>query len=187
LQQVQGVSVDAIRDQIMGIEGQYAAHYWTALAPLIHAHMAWPGREGRGATDPFNQVLNYGYGMLYKQVEHALVLAGLDPYGGLLHADRAGKPSLVLDLIEEFRQAVVDRTLIGQVNRGWQIGRTDEGWLDDATRERIVERVMERLESSEAYEGKRFALRHILQHQARHIATFVRGERAEYLPFVMAW
>jgi CRISPR-associated protein Cas1 len=149
--------------------------------------MAWPGREGRGATDPFNQVLNYGYGMLYKQVEHALVLAGLDPYGGLLHADRAGKPSLVLDLIEEFRQAVVDRTLIGQVNRGWQIGRTDEGWLDDATRERIVERVMERLESSEAYEGKRFALRHILQHQARHIATFVRGERAEYLPFVMAW
>src|SRR5256885_12742869 len=47
----------------------------------------------------------------------ALILAGLDSYGGFLHAGRPGKPSLVLDLIEEVRQTVVDRTIIGLVNK----------------------------------------------------------------------
>jgi CRISPR-associated protein Cas1 len=182
-----GETIDALREALMGIEGRYAARYWGALAALLPAELAWPGRETRGAADPFNQALNYGYGVLYKQVEHAIVLAGLDPYAGLLHADRPGKPSLVLDLIEEFRQAVVDRTLLGQVTRGWAIGRDEDGRLDAATRERIAERVLERLESTEPYEGKRQPLRHILQCQARHIATFVRGERATYTPFVMGW
>lgn len=184
---VRGATVDELREGLMGVEGRYAARYWGALAALVPAELGWPGRETRGAGDPFNQALNYGYGVLYAQVEHALVLAGLDPYAGLLHADRPGKPSLVLDLIEEFRQAVVDRTLLGQVNRGWEITREEGGRLDKATRERIVERIKERLESTEAYEGKRQPLRHILQSQARHIATFVRGERAEYPPFVMGW
>ncbi len=187
LRNLNGLNIDAIRAEMMGIEGRYAARYWGALAQLIPAELAWPGRETQGAADPFNQALNYAYGVLYKQVEYALVLAGLDPYAGLLHADRPGKPSLVLDLIEEFRQAVVDRTLLGQVTRGWQIGHEENGLLDAPTRERIVERVMERLESSEPYEGKRQPLRHILQCQARHIATFVRGERSDYLPFVMSW
>jgi CRISPR-associated protein Cas1 len=187
LRQTQADQIDAARDHMLGIEGAYAARYWAALAPLVPAELAWPGRETQGATDPFNQALNYGYGVLYKQVEHVLVLAGLDPYAGLLHADRPGKPSLVLDLIEEFRQAVVDRTLLGQVTRGWQITRDADGRLDDDTRKRIVDRVMERLNSSELYEGKRQPLRHILQLQARHIATFVRGERPAYEPFVMGW
>jgi CRISPR-associated protein Cas1 len=147
VQAVAGHTVDAIREALMGIEGRFGARYWQALAPLIPVELAWPGRETRGASDPFNQVLNYGYGVLYKQVEYALVLAGLDPYAGLLHADRPGKPSLVLDLIEEFRQAVVDRTLLGQLNRGWQIERDEAGRLSTAARERIVARVMERLET----------------------------------------
>ena len=53
------------------------------------------GRETRGALDRFNSALNYGYGILYSQVEKAVTLAGLDAYGGFLHADRPGKPSLV--------------------------------------------------------------------------------------------
>lgn len=180
-------SLDELREPLMGIEGRYAARYWQTLAALIPAELQWPGRETRGAADPFNQVLNYGYGVLYGQVEHAIVLAGLDPYAGVLHADRPGKPSLVLDLIEEFRQAVVDRTLLGQINRGWTIERDADGRLAADTRKRIVEKVLERMESTEPYEGKRQPLRHILQWQARHIATFVRGEREPYTPFVMGW
>ena len=187
LASLRGDVVDELRDQIMGIEGRYAARYWGVLALLVPLELGWPGRQTQGASDPFNQALNYGYGVLYKQVEHCLVLAGLDPYAGLLHADRPGKPSLVLDLIEEFRQAVVDRTLLGQVNRGWAITRDADGRLDAETRERIVARVIERLESSEPYAGKRQPLRHIMQAQARHIATFVRGDRAAYEPFVMGW
>ena len=67
------------------------------------------------AKDLFNAILNYGYGVLYAQIEQAIILAGLDPYAGFLHADRPGKPSLVLDLIEEFRQCrhLVERPMLG--------------------------------------------------------------------------
>ena len=157
------------------------------MALIIPGELGWPGRETQGARDPFNAALNYGYGVLRAQVRQALLLAGLEPNAGFLHADRPGKPSLTLDLIEEFRQAVVDRTLIGQVNRGFVIAQDEGGRLDGPTRKRIVEKVLERMETTEPYEGKRQPLRHILQLQARHIATFVRSERPSYEPFVMGW
>jgi CRISPR-associated protein Cas1 len=182
-----GVVDEASRAALMGTEGRAAARYWQAVALLIPAELNWPGRETHGARDPFNAALNYGYGVLRSQVRQALLLAGLEPNAGFLHADRPGKPSLSLDLIEEFRQAVVDRTLIGQVNRGFAIVQDEAGRLDGPTRKRIVEKVIERMQSTELYEGKRQPLRHILQLQARHIATFVRGERPEYTAFVMGW
>jgi len=182
-----GVVDDATRAALMGAEGQAAARYWQAVAQIIPSELEWPGRVTHGARDRFNQALNYAYAVLRSQVRVALLLAGLEPNAGFLHADRPGKPSLTLDLIEEFRQAVVDRTLIGQVNRGFVIAQDDDGRLDAPTRKRIAEKVLERMESTEAYEGKRQPLRHILQCQARHIATFVRGERPEYTPFIMGW
>ncbi len=182
-----GVAVDEARATLMGFEGMAAARYWGAVARLIPASLEWPGRIAQGARDRFNQALNYGYAVLRAQVRLALLLAGLEPNAGFLHADRPGKPSLTLDLIEEFRQAVVDRTLIGQVNRGFELVQQEDGRLDAPTRKRIAEKVLERLNSSEAYEAKRQPLRHILQLQARHIATFVRGERPAYTPFVMGW
>jgi CRISPR-associated protein Cas1 len=187
LAHLSGVVDEASRAALMGGEGRAAARYWQAIALIIPAELSWPGRETQGARDPFNAALNYGYGVLRSQVRQALLLAGLEPNAGFLHADRPGKPSLTLDLIEEFRQAVVDRPLIGQVNRGFAIGQDEAGRLDAPTRKRIVEKVLERLETTEPYEGKRQPLRHILQLQARHIATFVRGERPEYTPFVMGW
>jgi CRISPR-associated protein Cas1 len=179
--------ISELRDQLLSVEGRAASRYWGAIKRVIPGSLAWPGRETQGATDPFNMALNYGYGFLYPQVEQTLILAGLDPYGGFLHADRPGRPSLKLDLIEEFRQTVVDRTLIGLVNRGFAIERDEQGRLEKGTRDRLIERVKERLESTEMYEGKRQPLRFILQCQARHLATFVRGERETYTPFVAGW
>jgi CRISPR-associated protein Cas1 len=179
--------VEEIRELLLSVEGRAAARYWATVRLIIPDELHWPGRATQGATDSFNMALNYGYGVLYAQVERCLVLAGLDPYGGFLHADRPGKVSLVMDFIEEFRQPVVDRTLIGLVNRGFAIDRDDQGQLDAATRKRIAEKVLERMESAEAYEGKRSPLRHIMQCQARHIATFVRGEREAYTSFTAGW
>ena len=176
-----------LRASIMGLEGRAAARYWQAVALLVPAQLGWPGRETQGAGDPLNQALNYGYAVLRSQVRVTLLLAGLDPNAGFLHADRPGKPSLTLDLQEEFRQAVVDRPLLGLINRGFAIVQQEDGLLNSDTRKRLAEKVLERMESAELYEGKRQPLRHIVQMQARHIATFVRGERLEYLPFVLGW
>lgn len=187
LERLGGTLTEETRTLLMGAEGRAAARYWSAVARLLPTDLAWPGRLTHGAADRFNQALNYGYAVLRAQVRQALLLAGLEPTAGFLHADRPGKPSLTLDLIEEFRQAVVDRTLIGLVNRGFDLTQQADGLLDAATRRRLVEKVQERLASTEPYEGKRQPLRHILQCQARHVATFVRGERPAYDPFVMGW
>jgi CRISPR-associated protein Cas1 len=183
----QGSDIEALRERVLSVEGRAAQRYWQTVGLLIPAALAWPGRETRGARDPFNSALNYGYGILYAHVERALVLAGLDPYGGFLHADRPGKPSLVLDAIEEFRQAVVDRSIIAFVNKGSALDQDDAGMLTEPARRRIAEKVRERLESTELYEGKRQVLRIILQAQARHAATFLRGDRPAYTPFVASW
>lgn len=180
--------IETHRAQLLSIEGRAAQAYWGGLKAVVPRALAWPGREGRGARDPFNAALNYGYGVLYGQVERAILLAGLDVYAGFIHTDRPGKPSLVLDLIEEFRAPVVDRAILGIVGQGIPIEQDDEGWLTLKIRRTIAERVLNRLEeSTERYERKRQKLRWILQSQARHIATFVRGDRAEYRPFVSGW
>ena len=179
--------LDEIRDQLLSIEGRAAQLYWRGIGLILSPDLNWPGREGRGARDPFNSALNYGYGILYSQIERALVLAGLDPYGGFIHTDRPGKPSLVLDLIEEFRAPVVDRTILGLVNKKVALEQDERGFLAEKTRRQLAEKVLERLESAETHEGKRYPLRVIIQMQARHVATFVRGERSEYRPFQAAW
>ncbi len=180
-------AVGDIRFELLGIEGRAAQRYWRVVKQVLPARYGWPGRKGRGARDPVNSALNYGYGILYSQVERALVLAGLDPYGGFIHVDRPGKPSLALDLIEEFRQAVVDRTVFGLVNKGVRIGQDERGLLTQETRRMLAEKVLARLEKPARYEKKRLPLRGILQSQARHLATFLRGERQGYRPFVAGW
>lgn len=181
------VTVDDWRFEILGIEGRAAQRYWGAVKHVLPDDCGWPGREGRGAKDAVNAALNYGYGILYGQVERALVLAGLDPYAGFIHVDRPGKPSLTLDFIEEFRQPVVDRTVFGLVNKGVKLEQDERGLLTAETRRMLAEKVLARLESSEPYEKKRVPLRAIMQSQARHLATFLRGERGEYAAFQASW
>lgn len=188
LEKLQGMArVNDIRSELLGIEGRAAQAYWQAIRLILPDKYSWPGRRHRGARDPVNSALNYGYGILYSQVERALVLAGLDPYGGFIHVDRPGKPSLVLDLIEEFRQAVVDRTILGLAGKRVAIEQDEKGLLTQETRRMLADKVLARLEGVARYEKKRLPLRAILQSQARHLATFLRGERERYSPFVATW
>ncbi len=187
LERLEGPYIDAIRFQILSIEGRAAEKYWNAVRLAVNVPEDWTGRVGRGAQDSFNTALNYGYGILYAQVERAIILAGLDPYAGFLHADRAGKPSLVLDLIEEFRAPAVDRVLFAMANRNTRFEQDDEKRLTTATRRTIAEQVLQRLDKAERYGRKKMLLRHIIQEQARHMATFLRGERPSYTPFNVRW
>src|SRR5581483_9902432 len=132
-----------------------------------------------------NALLNYGYGILYAQVWGAVVNAGLEPFAGFLHVDRPGKPSLVLDLVEEFRQPVVDRTVIAFINLGQSFGMKD-GLLDQETRRIIGERILERLASTERFRGEHFQIRSIIQMQARTLVSFLR-RKSKYRPFSFRW
>jgi CRISPR-associated protein Cas1 len=184
---LEGDTVEAIRASLLGIEGRAAQHYWEGIRRVVAVGDDWPGRRGRGAKDLPNAMLNYAYGILYGQVEWAIVLAGLDPYAGFCHADRPGKPSLVLDLIEEFRQPAADRPVFALLNHGADIALDERGLLTEASRRKVAESVLERLDKEERYERRKVPLRNVIQSQARHLATFVRGERVRYTAFVATW
>lgn len=187
LRKLEGETVDDVRAQLMGVEGRAAQRYWQGVKVGVAVGEDWPGRRGRGAKDPLNAALNYAYGIMYGQIERAILLAGLDPYAGFVHADRPGKPSLVLDLIEEFRQPAADRPVLAIFNRGTPIDLDERGLLTQASRRAVADKVLERLEKEERYERKKVPLRIIIQSQARHLATFVRGDRAGYTPFLARW
>jgi CRISPR-associated protein Cas1 len=86
---------DTGRRRLMAFEGQGGNLYWRMIRLLLEDDVAFPGRERRGATDLVNSLLNYGYGMLYPRVHHALVLAGLNPCVSFLHVPQGDKPTLV--------------------------------------------------------------------------------------------
>jgi CRISPR-associated protein Cas1 len=182
---VAGDRVDDARGALMAIEGAAGRHYWSGVRTLLAEHGPFDGREHRGAPDPINSAFNYGYGILYTQVWGALMNAGLEPFAGFLHVDRPGKPSLVLDLVEEFRQPVVDRAVVAMLTRGTKI-ETREGMLTDESRRTVAGAVLERLEGEAGFRGRRHRLKSIVQIQARSLATFLRGGDA-YRAFAFKW
>lgn len=182
---VTGERVDDGRGALMAIEGAAGRHYWTGVRTLLAGHAEFATREHRGAPDPVNSALNYGYGILYAQVWGAVVNAGLEPFAGFLHVDRPGKPSLVLDLVEEFRQPVVDRAVVATFTKGTRI-ETREGMLTDDSRRTVATAVLERLEGEVAFRGRRHRLASIIQIQARNLASFLRGGEG-YRAFPFKW
>lgn len=183
---IQGQSIQEKRGELMGLEGAAGRIYWQAVKLIVESRVEFMGRVHRGATDGVNSMLNYGYGILYSHVWGAVANAGLEPFAGYLHVDRPGKPSLVLDLVEEFRQPVVDRTVIAFINLGQRVGMSDDGMLDQETRRLLGQRVLERLSSVESFQGQRYQIRSIIQMQARALVSFLRG-KSKYKPFAFRW
>jgi CRISPR-associated protein Cas1 len=182
---VAGERIDEARPALLALEGGAGRQYWTGVRGLLEGHAAFESREHRGAPDAVNSALNYGYGILYTQVWGALMNAGLEPFAGFLHVDRPGKPSLVLDLIEEFRQPVVDRAVIAALTRGMKI-ETREGLLTDDSRNLVASCVLERLESELGFRGRRHRLKSVIQIQARGVASFLKGGDP-YRAFAFKW
>lgn len=188
---VTGPDVDSVRATILNLEGRGGALYWNGVKAILGDKAEFHKREHRGSVDSVNCVLNYGYGILYSQVWSAVILAGLEPFAGFIHVDRPGKPSLVLDMMEEFRQPVVDRALLAAIGKGFKVEmETLEGGeqptLSQSTRQEVGNRVLERLDGKVTHEGKKWALKSVIQIQCRRLASFVRGE-GEYKPFVSGW
>lgn len=112
--QLEGVSgtLQEQRGTVLGIEGRAGRTYWEVVSLLLPERFQFKGRTRNPAQNEFNCLLNYAYGVLYGTVERACLLAGLDPYIGFLHTDHYAKPSLVFDLIENYR-IWADEVVIG--------------------------------------------------------------------------
>lgn len=105
------IGIDDIRGSVMGIEGSGGRIYFEAVSFIMPDRYKFKGRSRNPAQDEFNALLNYAYGILYSKVEKACIIAGLDPYVGIIHTDHYNKKSMVFDLIENFR-IWADETII---------------------------------------------------------------------------
>lgn len=181
----QGSTPEDVRAELMGLEGAGGRLYWQQIGNMLPDELGFENRSHRGSTDCVNAALNYGYGILTAHVWGAVMNAGLEPFAGFLHVDRSGKPSLVLDLMEEFRQPVVDRAIFSWLNKGGRL-TMQNGMLDPASKENVASRVLLRLVATEQHRGKQHQVRSIIQMQARLAASAVRGHRA-YRAFSFKW
>ncbi len=169
--------------QLMGYEGEISTLYWQSLVVIIEEKSNFKGRENRGAKDLVNASLNYGYAILYARIQHALLKAGLALHISFLHTMQDGKPTLVYDLVEEFRAFVVDRAIISMINQNEPLKIDKKGRLSEASCRLIVQNVKERLGVYTKHKKASKKVETILQEQAYLLARHVRGEE-RYKPFI---
>jgi CRISP-associated protein Cas1 len=111
--QVQGA--DSI-ETMLGYEGQGAHLYFQAYATLLKGRFEFEKRTRRPPTDPVNSLLSLGYTLLSQNIHSMVETIGLHTHFGILHKPQKNRPSLVCDLIEEFRAPVVDSLVAYLIN-----------------------------------------------------------------------
>lgn len=177
---------DNFIQKLVGHESQMAIRYWDYIRELLaDDNIDFDHREHRGATDLMNNMLNYGYAILYVRVWQALLAAGLNPFESLIHTRAEGKPALVYDMVEIFRSQVVDRVVVSLIQKGHEL-EVRNGLLTDGTRQLLVKSVMERLSRYEKFQGVDTKMENIILQQAKLLAKAFAGD-AKFKPYVAKW
>lgn len=115
---LEGIAECPDKESLLGVEGAAARAYFEALGHLLPADLGFAGRARRPPTDLVNAALSFGYAVLLGETVSALRAAGLDPAVGMLHVEDETRPSLALDLLEEFRPLIVDQVVLAAARRG---------------------------------------------------------------------
>ena len=105
-------------EEIRGTEGMASKIYFATFTELLdQSRWKWRERSQHPARDPVNSLLNYGYAFLEREVRVAVALAGMDARIGFFHTNDGRKDSLIFDLMELFRQTIVDRFVLSLLNK----------------------------------------------------------------------
>jgi CRISP-associated protein Cas1 len=174
-------------DEILGWEGEGAALYFSAFSTMLKTgelpEFGFSNRNRRPPRDPVNALLSFAYALLAKECLVALWAEGLDPWWGLYHQPRHGRPALALDLMEPFRPIIADSVVITAINTG-MVGPKDfvvnangcamlpsgrKGFL------RAWEQRLDQLYTHPEFDY-RCSWRTILRIQSRLLARWLRGD-----------
>jgi CRISPR-associated protein Cas1 len=180
-------------DQLRGLEGAGSAVYFGVFDTLLKpSGMRFAKRVRRPPTDPVNSLLSFGYALLANDIQSAVNTVGFDPYQGYLHVEHYGRPSLALDLMEEFRPLIVDSVVLTCVNKriigpedfSVELGQVHR--LTDAARRKFLLQYEER-KNTEIHHpifDYKVTYHRCFELQARLLAKRLKGEIAEYPPFI---
>ncbi len=180
--------------QTMGFEGESAAVYCSVFNELLRdCEFKFEGRIRRPPTDPVNALLSFVYSLITQECVSALMGVGLDPYVGFLHQDRPGRPSLALDLLEEFRAPWADRFVLTLFNRK-QLQKNDFTFeasgavkLTDDARKKVLVAFQERKQEEilHPYLEEKVPYGLLPHCQALLLARHLRGDMEFYPPYLI--
>jgi CRISPR-associated protein Cas1 len=183
--------------ELLGTEGVAARLYFDVLPRLLPRAGELPGpaftglRNRRPPTDAVNCLLSFCYGLLTKELLAACLAVGFDPYVGLYHRPRFGRPALVLDLAEEFRPLLADSVVLGLVNNR-ELGTSDflvragAVTLTSEGRKTVIRAWERRMATHLRHPlfGYSVSYRRAVELQARILAACLIGELPRYEPLV---
>lgn len=183
-------------NRVRGLEGEAANEYFRAFdalqsTPPTSDGFAFTRRTRQPPLDRINALVSFLYTLLLHDIRSACEAAGLDPCVGYLHADRPGKPSLALDLMEEFRPVLADRLAFSLINRrqirpeGFQVLEGGGVVMDDATRKTVLVAWQQRKRDTltHPYLGESTTVGLLPHLQARLFSRWLRGDLDAYPPF----
>ena len=182
-------------DSLRGLEGAGSAAYFGVFNHLIIClTFEFHQRVRRPPTDPVNALLSLGYALLRHDLQSAVNLVGFDPYLGYLHTERYGRPSLALDLMEEFRPLVVDAVVLSAINNqrlkpqdfvseplSHAVSLTKDGL-------KIFLRLYEQKKQStfkHPVMNRQCTYQQAFEWQARLLAKYLMGETEQYPPIIL--
>ncbi len=182
-------------ERIRGIEGDAARTYFSVFDELIVSqkdHFFFTQRTRRPPKDTTNALLSFVYALLTHDMTSACESVGLDPQMGFLHVDRSGRPSLALDLVEEFRPFLADRLVLSLINRqqvdrkGFTQRETGGTEMDDRTRKAILVAYQKRKEETilHPFLNEKMTVGLLPHIQARLLARWLRGDLDAYPAFI---
>lgn len=188
---LQEADVDVLR----GLEGEAAQSYFGVFSQLVRVGsplLQFSGRNRRPPSDVFNALLSFFYTLLTHDCRSALESVGLDPAVGFLHRDRPGRPSLALDLAEEFRPLLGDRLALSLINRkqlnerDFTVFENGAVQLRDESRKTALVAYQERKREQlhHAFLGEKVDIGLLPFAQAQLLARHLRGDLDGYPPFL---
>jgi CRISPR-associated protein Cas1 len=183
-------------DELRGHEGECANVYFGVFGSLITAQQedfTFTQRSRRPPLDPANALLSFLYAILANDVRSALETTGLDPQVGFLHQVRSGRPSLALDIMEEFRAYLGDRIMLNLVNlkqvtkKDFEIRESGEVRMSDDARKTLLTAYQKRKqeEITHPFLGEKMTVGLLPHVQAQLLARYIRGDIPEYPPFYL--
>ena len=176
------------RIKIMGLEGKASNEYWMGVKYFIPKEIEFRNRT-KQPTDLLNSMLNYGYAILASEITKSILVNGLDPYCGFLHFDMDRRTSLTFDLIEPFRQQIVDKTVISLINRK-QITNDDldkrNNTIKLEARKLIVSKILGKIFSTITYNDETVSYADLIRKQSKNLVdTLLNG--TEFNGFYLRW
>jgi CRISPR-associated protein Cas1 len=174
---------------VLGVEGAATAVYFETFGKMFRKELKFDGRSRRPPKDPVNALLSFGYTLITNEILSLLSGMGFDPYIGYLHAIDYGRPSLALDLVEEFRHPIVDRLVLSSFNKevfdAEDFEEKEDGvFLKENSRKTFFLHYERSLQQHFQYEDSEVNFRQLFKKQAQKLAQVIL-KNEQYSPFLL--